>query len=176
MRLNADTSQLLLIDFQERLMPAIDRGPEVVANAARLLTAARLLGVPALATEQYPEGLGHSVAALDLAGVPVVEKTAFNACAAPPLTGQLQKGRALCVAGAEAHVCVLQTVLALLESGHRVAVVADAVGSRREENRQAGLARMERAGAELVTTEMVLFEWLGNSAHPRFKEVMKLIK
>lgn len=167
-------SLLLLIDFQERLMPAIANGAAVLANARRLLDAANLLGVPALLTEQNPKGLGPTVP--DLAGPAAVAKTTFDACRSPEVRDRLPPRLAAVVAGCEAHVCVLQTVLGLLDEGRRIFVAADAVGSRREESRLAALARMERHGAEVVTTEMVIFEWLGSSEHPRFREALALIR
>ncbi len=167
-------SLLLLIDLQERLMPAIDGGAAVLANARRLLDAARLLGVPVLATEQNPRGLGVTVPSL--AGAPTVAKTTFDALRAPGVLDRLPERLVPVVAGCEAHVCVLQTVLGLLGAGRRAFVVADAVGSRRADSREAALRRMERHGAEVVTTEMAVFEWLGTSEHPRFRDALALIR
>lgn len=170
----AAQSQLLLIDFQARLMPAIAGGAESVANARRLAAAARLLGVPVVVTEQNPKGLGATLEELTGAG-PVIAKTAFGACGEPAFLDALRPDCALIVAGCETHVCVLQTVLGLLAARRRVCVVADAVGSRTPENKAAGLARMAAQGAEIVTTEMVVFEWLRASTHPQFQAARKLI-
>lgn len=173
--LDAAGSALLLIDLQARLMPAIDGAEAVVRNTSRLARAARLLDVPVLRTEQNPAGLGRTVDELAGCG-PVLAKTAFDASGDRGWVG-LPGGRATAVvAGCEAHVCVLQTVLGLRAAGVPVAVVADAVGSRTPANRDAGLARMAGHGAELVTAEMVVFEWLGASDHPRFREVQGLVK
>lgn len=172
--LAAQTSQLLLIDFQARLLPAIEGGDAAVANAVRLCEAAKLMGVPTLRTEQYPQGLGPTVPPLANFGE-VVEKRTFSSLRQPAFKSQLV-ARQLVVAGCETHVCVLQTVIDLIEAGHEVWVVADAVGSRTSANWRAGLDRMQRAGADLVTTEMVLFEWLGTSEHPHFKTVSGMIK
>lgn len=172
--IDAGNSQLVIIDFQARLMPAIAGGAEAVANARRLAEAARLLGVPALITEQNPRGLGPTVA--ELAGfAPVVEKMAFGACAEPAFAAALDPDRVLVVVGCEAHVCVLQTVLGLRAKGRAVCLVADAVGSRRDENKRAAINRMAHHGAEIVTTEMVVFEWLRDADHPLFQPVRKLI-
>lgn len=169
-------SALLLIDLQQRLMPAIDGGALVVANSRRLLDAAAILEVPALATEQNPAGLGATVEALRR-GMPTVAKMTFDACRAPDfLTHLPHERRQLVVTGCEAHVCVLQTVLGLLERNYRIAVVADAIGSRRAESKAVALERMRRHGAEIVTAEMVVFEWLQTAEHPRFREVVALIK
>jgi nicotinamidase-related amidase len=107
---------------------------------------------------------------------PVVAKMTFDACRASGVVDALPAGHHIVVAGCEAHVCVLQTVLGLLDRSRRVYVVGDAVGSRRPENREAALRRMERAGAEIVTTEMAIFEWLGSAEHPAFKSVISLVK
>lgn len=174
--LTAERSVLLLVDLQARLMPVIADGPVVTANARRLVLAAGLLGVPVLATEQNPSGLGATVPELAGRAARVLAKTTFDATRADGLTAALPAGHTVVVLGCEAHVCVLQTVLGLLDGGRRVAVVADAVGSRAPANRAAALERARGHGAELVTTEMVVFEWLADSAHPRFREVLALIK
>jgi nicotinamidase-related amidase len=172
--LTAAGAVLLLVDFQQRLVPVIHDADAVVARAVRLAEAAQLLGVPVCATEQYPTGLGHTVA--ELVGYPqnVVAKTAFSGAADPRLLPPT--AREVVVAGVEAHVCVLQTVADLLGTDQRVVVVADAVGSRDPADRDAALERMRAHGAEIVTSEMVLFEWLRDSAHPRFREVQKLLR
>jgi nicotinamidase-related amidase len=171
-------SVLCLIDLQERLMPAIDGGADVIGNAGRLLAAAEQLGVPVLMTEQNPKGLGATVPELARPddAVPVVAKMDFDACRARGVIAALPAGHHIVVAGCEAHVCVLQTVLGLLDRSRRAYVVADAIGSRRPENKAAALARLDRAGAEIVTTEMVLFEWLGSADDPSFKPVIALVK
>ncbi|MBK9082241.1 MAG: isochorismatase family protein [Rhizobiales bacterium] len=174
--LQAGSSLLLAIDFQGRLMPAIEAADDVVLNASRLARAAALLDVPTLWTEQNAAKLGGTVEALAPPADAVVHKMTFDATRAPDLMPRLPEGRTLVVIGCEAHVCVLQTVLGLIERGRSVAVVADAVGSRRRANKEAGLARMARAGAQIVTTEMVVFEWLESAEHPRFREVVALIK
>jgi nicotinamidase-related amidase len=175
--LTAAGSALLLVDLQQRLMPAIHEGDAVVANAVRLAEGAGLLDVPVCATEQNPAGLGATVEALAAYPQLVLPKTSFGAVAEPGFTTLLPPGtEEVVVAGCEAHVCVLQTVLGLLAARHRVLLVADAVGSRSPVNRDAALDRARRHGAEVVTTEMVLFEWLRDSNHPRFREVQKLIR
>ncbi|MET3414438.1 MULTISPECIES: isochorismatase family protein [unclassified Methylobacterium] len=169
-------SLLLVIDVQARLMPTIAEGDGVVANAGRLLAAAQLLDVPVLVTEQNAGGLGPTVPALAPEPGTAFAKMSFGATRTPGFLERLPADRDLVVSGCEAHVCVLQTVLGLRESGRRVAVVADAVGSRRIENREAALARMAAHGTEIVTTEMVAFEWLGTARHRRFRDVVRLIK
>jgi nicotinamidase-related amidase len=175
--LQAERSLLLVIDFQGRLMPAISDGPALVANARRLIDAAALLDVPVLATEQNPRGLGPTLPELRPVDETVIlDKMTFDATRSPGLLARLPAEATVVVTGCEAHVCVLQTVLGLREAGRAVYVVRDAVGSRRPESKEAGLERMARHGAEIVTTEMVVFEWLASAEHPRFREALALIK
>jgi nicotinamidase-related amidase len=179
---DAPRSVLVIIDLQQRLMPAIHDGDDVLKNARLLGIAAGALGVPVIGTAQYPQGLGPNVADIDALCGTTIAKTGFDACAEPAFLAALddcadRDGRdELIVAGCEAHVCVLQTVLGLLARKRKVRLVADAVGSRRPFNRQMALERAQAAGAQLVTAEMVLFEWLRDSRHPQFRELMKLIK
>ena len=173
--LSAGNAMLVVIDFQAKLMPAIHDGEAVLLNAGRLAEAARLLDVPAVLTEQYPRGLGATVPALaDVASA--VTKMSFDACAEPAFLEAVTGDRELVVCGCEAHVCVGQTVLTLLEHRRRVVVVADAIGSRAPRSREIALQRMASHGAEIVTTEMVLFEWLRSAEHPQFRTVSKLIR
>jgi nicotinamidase-related amidase len=175
--LNAEGAVLLLIDLQERLVPVIHQHEAVVARAVRLAEAAQLLDVPICATEQNPAGLGPTVAPLAAYPQAVLSKTTFSASADPGFSALLPAGSTeIVVTGCEAHVCVLQTVLGLLGAGHRVIVAADAIGSRDPADKAAGLDRAGRHGAEIVTSEMVLFEWLRDSRHPKFREVQKLLK
>ena len=175
--LSAEGAVLLLIDMQERLMPVIADHEGVVARAVRLAEAATLLDVPVRATEQNPAGLGPTVP--PLAGYPqaVMTKTTFSAAADPGFSALLPAGsEQIVVAGVEAHVCVLQTVLGLLASGRRVALAADATGSRDPADRTAAIDRARQHGAEIVTSEMVLFEWLRDARNPKFRLVHKLLK
>ncbi len=177
MLLTAEGATLLLVDLQQRLVPVIHDHEVVVARAARLAEAARLLDVPVRATEQNPQGLGPTVQ--PLAGYPqaVMAKTTFSAAGDPGLSALLPAGSGeIVVAGCEAHICVLQTVLDLLASGRRVAWAADATGSRDPADRAAAIDRARQHGAEIVTSEMVLFEWLRDARHPRFREVHKLLR
>jgi len=174
--LDRATSALLIVDFQSRLMPAIEDGGSVTANARRLIDAAEMLNVPILFTEQNAEGLGGTVPGLRSATAGLAHKMTFDACRMPGFLDQLPDRRDIVVAGCETHVCVLQSVLGLIAAGRRVYLVRDAVGSRRAEGKETAIRRMERNGAEIVTTEMVLFEWLGTAEDPRLRQVIDLIR
>ncbi|MDA0218008.1 MAG: hydrolase [Proteobacteria bacterium] len=180
MRMEARRSALVLIDLQERLMPAIEGGPGVVERCAILLQAARRLDVPVLATRQYPRGLGALVAPFDEALRPreCHDKLAFSAFAEDPARAALRDlGRdCFVLAGVEAHVCVLQTALDLLGEGYGVAIVADAVSSRTGQSRELALARLRANGALIVNAEMVLFEWLERAGTDAFRDLSPLIR
>jgi nicotinamidase-related amidase len=174
--LDPDSATLVLIDLQAKLMPAIEGGAAVIANARRLRDAAVALDVPFFYTEQNPKGLGPTLPELASNSAPVVRKMSFDASRAPDFPMPSAVRPQLLLAGCEAHVCVLQTALSLRAAGHAVAVVRDAIGSRKNDNRDAALERLARHGVEMVTTEMVVFEWLGTAEHPRFRELSALIK
>jgi nicotinamidase-related amidase len=169
-------SLLLIVDFQSRLMPSIDQGTAAVKNARRLIDMAGLIHVPIVFTEQNAKGLGATVDDLPISAGQVLHKMTFDAVREPDFLKAIPTGRHIVVAGCEAHVCVLQTVLGLLGAGRKVYVVRDALGSRHPENKETAIRRMERHGAEIVTTEMVVFEWLETAEHPRFREAIALIK
>jgi nicotinamidase-related amidase len=198
MLLQASASQLVLVDYQQKLMPAIAGHAEVMANALRLAQAAQLLEVPVWGTEQNPSKLGPNAPELRALCQRTLAKMCFSGVAeglgdwlqppAKPVAGNarslpkhLQKPPeaargSIVIAGCEAHVCLLQTALDLLDEEMEVWVVTDACGSRTDRNRDAAFDRLAGAGAELVTTEMVLFEWLETAEHPEFKAVHALIK
>lgn len=167
---------LLVIDLQTKLVPALADHEMLLTNALWLLRAAQKIGVPVAASEQYPKGLGPLVPAIRhlLPASAVASKHHFSCVAAQCLPALPGNDRAqVVVTGAEAHVCVLQTALELLEDGKEVYVVADAVGSRRAHDRAVALTRMRDEGVRVVTREMVVFEWLGEAGTPLFREVSK---
>jgi nicotinamidase-related amidase len=180
-RLDGDQACLVVIDIQEKLVTAM---PDQVyarmrATTAMLVEAAHLLGLPVVTTEQYPQGIGHTVPELAAACRDgVIDKTSFGCCGAPAFLAALAGTgrRQVIVTGMEAHVCVYQTVLGLLADDYHVHLVRDAVCSRRKEDYRAGVANAERAGALAVTAEMVLFQLLGDSRHPQFRALSKLVK
>jgi nicotinamidase-related amidase len=174
--IDVETSTLLMIDFQAKLMRAIGDAAGAIANARRLVGAAAILGVPTLFTEQNAKGLGPTVTELAPDPSRIVDKMTFDACGELSFLPRLGTNHSIVVTGCEAHVCVLQTVLSLLETGRQVFVVRDAIGSRRDESKETAIRRMECHGADIVTAEMVIFEWLKTAEHPRFREVAALIK
>lgn len=174
--IDRDNALLLVIDFQARLMPAIHEADNRIAYATRLIRGAEILGLPRVVTEQNPRGLGGTVPGLGIPEGEALAKSSFDSTADPAIAARLANADDLIICGCEAHVCVLQTVLSLCAQERRVHVVADAVGSRSEANRSAALERMRDHGAGIVTTEMVLFEWLRDASHPAFKSVAALIK
>ncbi len=177
---NASRSVLVLVDYQDRLMPQIHRGAEAVALGLQLGRIAHELGVPVLGTEQNPRGLGPNGTELRALCSHTLAKMHFDACK-DGLLELLRQARDpapsdVVVAGCEAHVCLLQTALGLLRAGHTVWVVADACGSRLASNHELAMQRLRGAGAHIVSFEMVAFEWLQSCEHPRFKAVLKDLK
>lgn len=176
MLMSANDSALLVVDVQDRLLPHIYEGQRVLENVAWLVRVAGKMGVPVMATEQYPKGLGHTepglAALLPPAGL--AEKIHFSCVADACLDGLPGHDRPqVVVCGTESHVCVLQTVLELRGQGKDVFVVADAVGSRNPADKDLALARMRQHGVEIVSREMVAFEWLRKAGTPLFREVSK---
>jgi nicotinamidase-related amidase len=169
---------LLVVDVQQRLVPAIAGHARVVWNVRRLIDGAKILGLPVVATEQYPEGLGPTVPELAQRLGQIPSKRTFSCGGCPQLFRELE-GRGvhkLLVCGIEAHVCVEQTVLDLLAGAWHVYVAVDAVGSRYEIDYRTALARMDSAGATLTTTEAALFEWCQVAGTPEFKEISWLVQ
>ena len=200
MLLDASESQLVLVDYQTRLMPVIFEGAAALANAMCLAQLAKLMEVPVIGTEQNPSRLGPNDQALRALCDRTLSKMHFSATEEglgewlrPPVKPQGGNARSLpkhlqktagpenersliVIAGCEAHVCLMQTALDLIEDEFDVWVVTDACSSRTERNRDAAFDRLAGAGAELVTTEMVAFEWLRSCEHPAFKAMLALVK
>lgn len=176
MRITAHDSCLLLIDIQERLFPALQDGAALAANALWLQQVAQRIDVPVLLTEQYSKGLGPTIASLRAGHAPaaIVEKLHFSAVGEGELL-QRPGGERMqfVVCGCEAHVCVLQTVLDLLALGRQLFVVEEAVGSRKASDKALALARMQQAGAVIVSREMVAFEWLGQAGSALFRSISR---
>ena len=182
MLIRADASCLIVIDMQERLVPAMQAPARTIRNARVLIAAAHELGVPVLLTEQYPQGLGPTVPELAKAAAAaqaqILPKMHFSCmeeagfAAAYRATGRRQA----VIAGMEAHICVMQTAVSLMEQSYEVFVVTDATSSRTLESEKACLDRLQACGAGIVTTEMVVFEWLGQAGTAAFKALLPLIK
>lgn len=170
--LDRSRAALVVVDVQEgfRSYASFDG---VARACAKLLAGARLLGLPALVSEQYPKGLGHTASELGLQDEPRIEKTVFSAARAEGF--DLQGRTQALVCGIETHVCVSQTAHDLLADGYEVHVPADAVGSRHTLDYERGLERLERAGAVISTVESALFELLGDARAAEFKDVQRLI-
>lgn len=179
MLLQSERSQLLLVDVQERLLPAMAEPGLVTENGAILIRAAKELSVPILASEQYPKGLGHTVPELSnlLPANAIYEKLEFSCFANRGLRSLLQgPDRQTVIFGIESHVCVLQTALDMRASDLDVTVVIDATSSRRAESKQTALLRLQTSGVRVATTEMVVFEWLRRAGTPQFKVLSALIR
>jgi nicotinamidase-related amidase len=179
--LRPERTALLLIDLQERLLPAISGREKILANSILLLRLAALLRLPVVLTTQYRKGLGDLPAAIREAapGVEPLDKVTFGCFWDEGFVsrlGELADRDQLLVAGVETHICVSQTVLGALEKSYVAHVLGDATGSRAEANHRIGLARMERAGALISSTEMAIYELMGRSDSPAFKEMLPHLK
>lgn len=176
MRLDPATTLLCVIDVQERLLAVMPDAERVVARSQRLATAAGLLGVRSILTEQYPKGLGRTPPALAAHLPPPIEKISFSCHGCRPFRDAIPAGTTgIVLCGLETHVCVAQTALDLLAEGHGVFLAVDAVASRHPIDHDVGLRRLEAAGAILTTTEALLFEWCRTAEHPQFKSVRGLL-
>lgn len=180
-KMDRERCVLVLVDYQSRLLPAIEHGAQVVAQAALLADAAHALGVRVVGTEQNPSGLGPNAAQVRQRCDTTLAKMHFDACEdglaealvdARPAANRTE----VVIAGCEAHVCLMQTSLGLLARDFKVWVVESACGSRRAADKLAAMQRLQQAGATRVTAEMVIFEWLRTCEHPSFKPVLELVK
>ena len=178
--LEAKKCCLVMVDIQEKLLRVTQDSEQVVKNCRVLIQIAKALDIPILWCQQYPKALGLTVASLAelLQGYSPIDKLSFSCCGAPDFARQLEtldiEAAVLC--GTESHVCVFQTAMDILHQGLKVHVIADAVGSRTQENKQIGLSRMVSSGAIISSTEMFLFELLRTAEHPKFKELASLIR
>ena len=172
------SSVLVLVDYQQKLMPAIHDGEKVLAEARRLADCARELGIRVFGTEQNPKGLGPNVPGLRERCEATLAKMSFDGCGDGLAAMLRSRGdpEHVVIAGCEAHVCLMQTALGLIREGFRVWVVANACGSRFPADRELALQRLREAGATLVSAEMVIFEWLGSCQNTRFKPVLERLK
>lgn len=188
-KINPSLSQLVIIDMQVKLATAmpVEAMQQVTKNCSMLAQAATLLNIPTVLTEQYPQGLGETLAEIKayLPKTKAIAKMAFSACDEPKFNQQLQRENShIILVGMEAHICVLQTALDLIEvttSGDNklaktVFLVEDAIISRTPQNKANAIARLQQAGCIITNTESVVFEWLGTANHEAFKQISALIK
>jgi isochorismate hydrolase len=181
MLLSAQSSQLLIVDVQERLLPVMSSPDTCLANIVRLAKAARHLGIPITISEQYPQGIGPSAAPIRAAcdgAAETLTKITFSCGHDEKIAARIAASgrRQLLICGIEAHICVLQSALAFASAHFDVFVVADAVTSREPVSKEIALRRLERAGVIPVTVEMAVFEWLGRAGTAEFKALQQLIK
>lgn len=179
--LNEKNSLILIIDIQDKLINASFNKQEIEKNAVILANAASILGIPTIVTEQYPKGLGSTIQPIrDALGeiAAYYEKTSFSAIENPTIASAIDKAarKQIIVFGIETHICVSQTVNALINKGYDVTVISDASGSRAEKQHVAGLERIKENKAHIITAEIALFEWLKGARHIKFKEIQSLIK
>ncbi|OWT61784.1 isochorismatase family protein [Candidimonas nitroreducens] len=176
-RLCAGNSVLLVVDMQTRLLPAIHDHAALLARASALVQAALLLDVPVLATEHCADRIGPTEPGLAQFVQRTIHKTHFDAAREPGMAEELPSGRPnVLLIGTEAHVCVLQTAMGLAAAGRHAIMVADCVGSRTPLDHRLALGRAAQRGIEVASMEMAMFEWLASADHPRFREVLALVK
>lgn len=177
MLLDKNNSQLLVIDIQSRLAPAIHKGEEVIKQACWVIEVARQLNVPITATEQYPKGIGTTVEEVKQLLKPeeILQKMHFSAMQEAEIAQHLasKNKQQVVVLGTEAHVCVLQTAAELLGAGYEVFLVAEALGSRKKSSKKLALKRLKQQGAQVITREMLAFEWLHVSGTEEFKHLIR---
>ena len=180
MKIKAEDTAALIIDFQEKLVPAIADHDEIVAKAAIFTAGLKELGVPMSVTQQYTKGLGETVPAMKeaIGAFEPMEKTAFSAmgCDAFVEWVKAQGKKTILVCGVEAHICVLQSIVDLIGEGYRVFIVADCVGSRKVYNKEYAIQRAVQEGAFVTTCEGALYEMTQGAGTPHFKAISKLTK
>ena len=176
---NKDNTLLLVIDLQEKLMPAIYESDRIIKNSACLLKVFEMYGIKKIATEQYPKGLGQSVDEIkeNLDDEYIFSKTSFDAIT-DEVSSYLKENKItnVIITGAETHICVYQTVRRLLFEGYKVFVVEDAVSSFNKEQKDLGLKAISDMGASLINTEMLMFDLASDAKDENFKEISKMVK
>ena len=177
--INKETTALLVIDVQEKLMPVVQDAEQIFANVNRLIKGVTTINVPIVITEQYPKGLGNTCAEVEIPeGIQPIEKICFSCMQSANVLEELKARNitSLIVCGVESHICVLKTTLEALEKNIEVHVVADAVSSRTTANKQLALERMRQSGAFIVSTEIILFQLIDEAGTDAFKTISRLIK
>jgi nicotinamidase-related amidase len=180
MRISKEECTGLIVDMQERLFPHMEGKDELLEKCLTLIEGLKILGVPLTYTEQYPKGLGPTLEPVREALSPLngIEKAAFSCCDEPSFRQVMETSerKIWIIAGIEAHVCILQTVIDLLDNGHLPVVVADATSSRNRADQRVALERFRQEGARVTTCESILFELARVSGTPEFKLISKLVK
>ena len=178
--LSRDDTALVIIDIQEKILNVMQKPDLVVKNTLKLIKGFKVLNIPIFYTEQYPKGLGHTASTLlnELEGLSAIQKMSFSCFGIPDFFNRLKNNnvKQVVIAGIEAHVCVLQTALDLVANNFQVLVAADAMSSRFELNYKIAIERLRKHGAEITTTESILFELLNYSGTSEFKEISKIVK
>lgn len=177
--LNRESSALLVVDIQQKLIPAIESADQVVNKSSQLIQAANILELPFLVSEQYPSGLGHTVSELDVSNAKIIEeKSMFSCRGCPSFMSYLEDNgfQSVLICGIETHVCVAQTAFDLIASGFQVHVAVDATGSRSQTDRDVAIRRMSLHGIVTTTVESAIFEWCETSSAGEFKLISNLIK
>lgn len=175
MLIKPDTSCLLVVDIQGKLVPAVYENEQMINNCRWLIEVAKELQIPILTSEQYPQGLGHTIDSLKaiLPSDTVMEKVYFSCATESQCRAMIQPYSQVIIIGMESHVCVLQTALELKQQNHEVFVVADCVSSRSPQDKELALARFRQNGVEVVSREMVAFEWMQKAATDSFRHISK---
>ncbi|MBO7672995.1 isochorismatase family protein [bacterium] len=175
--INSENCIVAGIDFQEKLVGMLN-DKTCADKMAKLVSAAKIMNIPVILTEQYPKGLGSTIPEISQFGFETIEKTSFSAFQQEEFKKVILScgKKQVIIGGIETHICVHQTVAELLDAGFEVFVVKDACGSRHKEEFECGIGRMKDNGAKITCLEVVLFELLRSSRHPNFKEVQALIK
>lgn len=178
--LDSENSLLLVIDIQDRLVAALDKDI-IVTRVGKLLDAANILNIPSIISEQYPNGLGHTVEQISgkiKDGTPIIEKCSFSLLQEQGVLEKIKSygKKQIIICGIETHICVHQTAAELLDAGFEVVVAKDACASRSKYEFKQGIDAMSANGAKISCVEIILFEWLRTAKHPKFKEIQALIK
>lgn len=177
--LDRESTALLVIDLQEKLIPTIESADRIISNSNKLLQAASILGIPVLVSEQYPQGLGNTATSVDVSADAIVaEKTMFSCRGCPEIVSFLEEKsiQTVLICGIEAHVCVAQTAFDLVAMGLQVHVAVDSIGSRSKVDCDTAISRMNLHGIVTTTAEAAIFEWCETSSAAEFKQISGLIK
>ncbi len=179
MRITAENTICIVIDYQEKLVPAMANKEEMLRHSSILLKGLKAIGVPCVVTTQYAKGLGNTIAEIAeiIEGSPIVDKNTFSVFENDEVLAQIPDGtKNIIICGMESHICVLQSVMDAQAKGYHSIYVADCVSSRFENDAAFALVRAEKEGAIITTAEAILYELLGGSKHPAFKEISSLVK